>query len=431
MNKKKYNHRIAVVCWCTSPVRGSEFAVSWNYIQQMSKSNKLYVFYGTSGGGIGNISEVAEWALNNKHDNIEFIDVQLPKTMFTDILNEWRKYSYVYPFYFQYKLWHQQVKRIVEDYCIRGMVDVVHYLNPIGFKEPGQVRKIHVPYIWGPVQTVQNRPLKLWKAIRTGGVTAVIDVLMRLVVHNSVLLFSPSVRGGVMRSDVLFAATPLSQRHFKNIFKKDSIYLPENGILKMERSEPIHWDDTEQLELIWVGAICYRKALCIMLDSLALMSDTDRAKIHLNVVGNGALKEKMKRFVDEKKLPVTFYGSLSRAEVQRVFMKSHLHVITSIGDATTTVLWEAMSKAIPTLTLDHCGMAGVVCQKCGIKIPICSYNKTVESISNAIHAIIHTPDIIRQLSVGCLMCAKDFMWDKRIEVFNKAYDDAITHYHSN
>ena len=234
-----------------------------------------------------------------------------------------------------------------------------------------------------------------------------------------------------MRSDVLFAATPLPQRHFKNIFKKDSIYLPENGILKMERSEPIHWDDTEQLELIWVGAICYRKALCIMLDSLALMSDTDRAKIHLNVVGNGALKEKMKRFVDEKKLPVTFYGSLSRAEVQRVFMKSHLHVITSIGDATTTVLWEAMSKAIPTLTLDHCGMAGVVCQKCGIKIPICSYNKTVESISNAIHAIIHTPDIIRQLSVGCLMCAKDFMWDKRIEVFNKAYDDAITHYHSN
>ena len=99
MNKKKYNHRIAVVCWCTSPVRGSEFAVSWNYIQQMSKSNKLYVFYGTSGGGIGNISEVAEWALNNKHDNIEFIDVQLPKTIFTDFLNKWRKYSYVYPFY--------------------------------------------------------------------------------------------------------------------------------------------------------------------------------------------------------------------------------------------------------------------------------------------------------------------------------------------
>ena len=122
-----------------------------------------------------------------------------------------------------------------------------------------------------------------------------------------------------MRSDVLFAATPLSQRHFKNIFKKDSIYLPENGILKMERSEPIHWDGTGQLELIWVGAIFYRKALCIMLDSLALMSDTDRAKIHLNVVGNGALKEKMKRFVDEKKLPVTFYGSLSKSRSTKGF----------------------------------------------------------------------------------------------------------------
>ena len=43
--------------------------------------------------------------------------------------------------HFMYKLWHQQVKRIVEDYCTRGMVAVVHYLNPIGFKGPGQVRK--------------------------------------------------------------------------------------------------------------------------------------------------------------------------------------------------------------------------------------------------------------------------------------------------
>ena len=199
----------------------------------------------------------------------------------------------------------------------------------------------------------------------------------------------------------------------------------------MERSEPLQWDGNGQLELIWVGEISYRKALCIMLDSLALLSDEDQAKVHLNVVGNGALKEKMKKFVDEKKLPVTFYGSLSRAEVQKIFMKSHLHVITSIGDATTTVLWEAMSKAIPTLTLDHCGMAGVVCQRCGIKIPIYNYKKTVDSISSSVHAIIHTPDIIRRLSDGCLMCAKDFMWDKRIEIFNKAYDDAIMHYQTN
>ena len=38
----------------------------------MSKSNKLYVFYGTSGGGIGNISEVARMPIATKqigHDD--------------------------------------------------------------------------------------------------------------------------------------------------------------------------------------------------------------------------------------------------------------------------------------------------------------------------------------------------------------------------
>lgn len=421
-------HKIAVVCWCTSPLRGSEFAVSWNYIQQMSKTNKLFVFYGTSGGGIGNVSEVTKWASEHEHDNIEFIDIKLPKNLFTMLLNKWRKYSYIYPFYFQYKIWHRQVRKVVESYYKNGEVDLIHYLNPIGFKEPGQVRKIKAPYIWGPVQTVQNRPLKLWKVIWMGGAFAVLDCLVRLIVHNAVLLFNANVWMGVRRSDVLFAATPLSQIHFNKIFHKESIYLPENGIVTMERNKPIEWDGISKLELIWVGGLCYRKGLGLLIDALALLTKQNAEKVHLNVVGTGELRNKMELMAHNANISVTFWGSIDRSDVQRIFMKSHLHIITSIGDATTTVLWEAMSKAIPTLTLDHCGMAGVVCNKCGIKIPISNYKKTAEDISAKICTIIESPSIIKELSTGCLECAKQFDWENRIKVFNKAYDDAIIHY---
>ena len=67
---------------------------------------------------------------------------------------------------------------------------------------------------------------------------------------------------------------------------------------------------------------------------------------------------------------------------------SHLHVISSLGEATTTVLFEAMSYGVPTMTLDHCGMAGVVCEECGIKIPIHSYNQVISDIAKRIDELI-------------------------------------------
>lgn len=87
-----------------------------------------------------------------------------------------------------------------------------------------------------------------------------------------------------------------------------------------------------------------------------------------------------------------------------------------------------MGKAIPTLTLDHCGMAGVVCEKCGIKIPIRSYNQVVDDIANRINEILSNPKIIERLSTGTIECAKKFMWSNRIDLYNETYDKLIKSY---
>lgn len=107
---------------------------------------------------------------------------------------------------------------------------------------------------------------------------------------------------------------------------------------------------------------------------------------------------------------------------------SHFHVISSLGDATTTVLFEAMSLAVPTMTLDHCGMAGVVCEKCGIKIPIHSYKQVISDMAKHIDELIENPGRIQQLSQGVLECSKKYMWENRVKIFNEVYEKAALKY---
>ena len=149
---------------------------------------------------------------------------------------------------------------------------------------------------------------------------------------------------------------------------------------------------------------------------------------HLDVLGDGDQREKLQKEFSHLNDRITWHGMVDRTSVQEVLLQSHIHVITSLGEGNTTILWEAFGKAIPTLTLDHCGMAGVVCDKCGIKIPIHSYNQVVADIAKRIKEILDKPHTLEKLSAGTIECAKKFMWSNRIGLYNETYDKLIKFY---
>lgn len=412
--------KILLITYPVSPFRGSEFSVSWNYIVNMSREHELFVLYGTSGGGLGNVSELQGWFRTHKLDNVHFIDVQMPDNTLSRVLARMREFNYKFGSFFQYKYWHKQVYRKALEIVNADGIDIVHYLNPIGFKEPSECWRITgVPYVWGPVQGVENRPLCLYRAL---GVSGVVDALVRLVMHNGIMLLSPKIRKAVKRADCIFAATPNTVRQMKRVFGKETIYLPENGILKMNRTEPIVYKSGEVLRIVWCGAVCYRKGLILLLDALRKVKSV---KWCLNVIGGGDLLTKLKDYADKMGIGknITCHGSIPREQVFRLMADSHLHVISSLGDATTTVLLEAMSFAVPTMTLDHCGMAGVVCPKCGIKIPIHSYSQVVNDMAANIESLINEPERINRLSRGVIECSKKYLWENRIGVFDKVYEE--------
>ncbi len=401
---------ILLITYDISPYKGSEASVSWNYVSNMGGQNHLIVLYGKGK------EDMEKYLSSHAMPHVEFVNIPyVPaggKGLWHDI-----KYN------LNYRRWHYRAYLMAKEIVAKEHVDVIHYLNPIGFKEPGFCWKIkNVPYVWGPIQGVENRPIALFPALSLKGK---VNALARRVVHNGMLWCMPRVRKALKRADAVFAATPNTVRQLKRIHHRDSIYLPENGILEMERTEPVRMTDT--LNLIWVGGIDERKALGILISALGKV---EHANWHLDVLGDGSLRGRCEQQARELGIldRITFHGRVDRTQVQLVFAQSHIHVISSLGEGNTTVLWEAFSKAIPTLTLDHCGMAGVVSPECGIKIPIHSYRQVIDDMALAIDRLMAHPEEVERLSRGAIECAKKFMWKNRIALYDRVYTDIMKRY---
>jgi glycosyltransferase involved in cell wall biosynthesis len=235
----------------------------------------------------------------------------------------------------------------------------------------------------------------------------------------------PRVRKAIKKADYIFTATPTTHKQLKEIHHKDTHYLPEHAISTLDsRSTPVCYEGGSTLNLIWVGTLCERKALIILLDALVKIKDQSFC---LHVVGQGILFRKLKTYAEEKGLSekIIWHGQVDRKQVQEIFKNAHLHILSSLGETTSTVVFEAMSKAIPTMALDHCGMSGVICERCGIKIPIKSYNQVVDDMAKHIQYIIECPDTIRKLSEGVLECSKKHIWSERVNILNEVYRKII------
>lgn len=415
---------ILLLAYAVSPYKGSEYAVAWNYIREMSATNRIIVLYGKSDRDMGNFREMREYLNHHSVTNVRFVEVTAN--------SRWGKEGVIYTNfiktalydYLAYESWHMEAYKTAEKIIADETVDVVHFLNPIGFKEPGYLWKLDKPYVWGPIAGAHPRPYPLFKALSSKEKVIAVG---RNVIHPLMLRFMPRVVSAAKRADVIISATPHTRIQLKEYFARDTEYLPENGILEIENTSFVQKSDSENLKIIWIGTLCPRKGLSILLDSLSLLREKT-AQWELHVIAGGdmetALKEEaIRKGVDRH---IVWHGFIPRAEVQKILQDSHVHVISSLGEATTTVLFEAMAKSIPTITLDHCGMAGVVCSKCGIKIPLNSYEQVTRDLADSLYGLACDSQRLSDLSKGAFACAHEYLWSERVKFFNRQIDKAIS-----
>lgn len=412
---------ILVLAYQCSPSRGSEYSVAWNYVIHMAKYHKLTVLYGTSGEHMGDNREMEEYLGEHVHPNMEFVYVK--PSRWTNALNWFNRHGLLcYSFYFAYKAWHKQAYSVAQKIIAEKKIDIVHFVGPIGYREPGYLWKLDKPYIWGSVGGVSNYPVALIPSMST---KTLLKHQVRASVNNYQFRHSRCLKKALAHCDVFLTATTETQDSFREVWGKDSILLPENGIVSDVRLNERKFHDIKKIKLISIGSIDGRKNVRLLLEVLRLLPCKD--KIDLHIVGDGPEKGWLENFSKENGLSdvITWHGRKEHEEVLELLNKSHLHIITSLNEGNPTTIWEAMSTGVPTLTLDHCGMHDTICEECGFKVDISSYDQVIADIVTVLNRCIDHPEILREKALGAVSCARKYLWKSREELFLKCYDQAI------
>ncbi|MGR2767994.1 glycosyltransferase family 4 protein [Photobacterium ganghwense] len=410
---------ILLLSYMVSPYRGSEYSVSWNHIKYLSKFHNITVLYGTSGNHLGDDDDIKKYIHEfGEIDNVNFVFV--PSGNISKCLNYLNTRNiFKYSFYLAYRYWHKDVLNYVRDKLNINEYDIVHYLNPIGFREPGYLYKLDKPYIWGPiggapnvnVDLIENLPLKERLHFR-----------LKNFVNLFQFKFSRRLKNALSNTTVLLTATSENKKLFLAEHNKTSIYLPENGTVG-NLAESGEKTEKSTFNIIWIGSVDSRKNINLLLDALNyLPSDT---KYRVDVIGDGPLfnamieKSNMLDIGDK----ITWHGNISREQVFNLFENSDVHILTSINEGNPTVIWEAMSFSVPTISLDICGMHDSIKNNSGYLIPVSDHETMARNISNIIFDLSHNDEKLSSLKTNV---SKDFCsnhWSNRAEFYNELYNN--------
>lgn len=417
---------ILVMAYAISPYRGSEYAVAWNYVIHMSKKNNLTVLYGTSDEHIGETDTIDEYLKEHTVENVRFIAVK-PNAL-TNLLN-WpnRNGLFVYTFYYAFTTWQRTAYNMACEILRTEQFDLVHNVGPIGYREPGYLWKLGLPYVWGPVGGTNNAPQQLMKHMPLIG-------RMKQTFRNvaNIIQFHTKhrLKLALKATDVLLTATSENQRKFKEVYHKNSFCFPENCITGKVILDESKFNNPSKYNIIVIGTLDARKSIHIFLESLVLVYN--RNMLHVDIVGDGPLRDTLHKFSKENGLDklITWHGQLPRIKAVKIFNSAHLHVITSVSEGNPTTIWEAMSYGVPTMSFDHCGMHDTICDRCGIRVPIAKrYKDCVADIARNIDELLEHPERFQQLARGVLECAKRYTWDEREKLLNEEiYIKAIENY---
>ena len=154
--------RVLLSAFAFSPCRGSECAVGWNIVNELAKLHDVTVLCGDLCGDMRTKNELARYALQafNRKLTIEYV----APTRFIALLECLHNIPGLWGLYYcAYGLWQRKAYKRAKELHAEKPFDVAHQLNMIGYREPGYLWKLPIPFVWGPVGGAPNEPMSFRK----------------------------------------------------------------------------------------------------------------------------------------------------------------------------------------------------------------------------------------------------------------------------
>lgn len=422
--------RVVIVAHEFSPYSGSECAVGWNIVTRLARYHDVTVLY--SSGSHSNHSSYVDainryFQVSSPIEGLTLINIDKPalSEFIASVNSVFKKLSPIglpVLYYTGYKYWQKSVYKKAKELHQRNKFDIAHQLTQISFREPGYLWKLDIPFFWGPTGGTSSFPKNFYKAL-----TLKSQILDRIRTLSTGYQYNFTQR--IIKANKKAVMIYTFSKTDETCFRKRShgqvkIMLDVGTFSRISQNHQIK-DKSSVLKGIWCGRLDEYKAPEILLKALA-KSQLTREKIIFQIIGTGPLEEAMLKKAENLNLNnIEWVKRVSHERVFELMSQADFFVHTSIKEATSSVIPEALSTGLPVICHGSFGMNIAINETCGIKVPLKSPKDSVDGFHNAIRRLIEDKDLLAKLKLGARERSDQLSWDNMAHTIADDYLNAI------
>lgn len=408
--------RVLVSAYACSPSQGSEPSVGWGSISALSAHHDLDVLVDDRFR-----EAIEDHARRHPHSSVSR---RVTFHYLTRRRRFWLEKLWPPAYYSTYREWHRNAYELACGLISHEKFDLVHQLTMVGFREPGYLWKLGVPFVWGPIGGMGLFP---WRFLGGIGLRGALHYLGYNLYNAAQMRWMRRPAKAARKAGIgLIAATRENLEGAARHWGVEGALLSEVGLPRPPVQQVPARAPEEPLRVIWSGLHLPGKALHLGLHAMARLPK--QAAWTLDVLGAGPMTRQWQALARRLGIDgrVRFNGWLAREQALALMTDSHVMLITSLRDLTSTVTVEALALGLPVVCPDHCGFADAVDDGCGVRVPVDSPRRTIDGIARAVARLAADEPYRQRLAQGALKRAAEFDWDAKADVVDSVYRRVLT-----
>lgn len=415
--------RVLISAFVFSPHRGSEPGIGWNIASRLAAYHDVTILCCPKLGIENYRQEMEEYLKKNAAvSGMEVCYIEPP--LLSRLLQK-PLISFTTPLYFVgYAAWQRaafaQAKRLHHQRAF----DLAHQLTFTGFREPGYLWKLGIPFVWGPVAGASDVPWSYFKMLSWR------DRLfygLKNIINAAHKRFKARARRAARAAKHIFVTTDNDQALISRRWGFESQIMLDTGAPELE-GRVREYDGRRPLRLIWSGLHVGRKALPLLLMAAAeLKREFSERRFELIILGGGKQSEPWQAMARQLEIDdlITWTGQIPLQPALDEMRKVDVFIFTSVQEGTSTVVMESLALGLPVICHDACGMGVAVTEMCGIKVPMRGPRISEAGFAAAIRSLLASPQRVAALSAGALARAQELTWDRKAREIAAAYDSVL------
>jgi len=309
---------------------------------------------------------------------------------------------------------------------LRGDYDIVHAITPMMPRYPVKAVKAcqNKPFILGPVNGGVPFPSGFKEiALQEFSYFNFLRSVGRFII--------PGYRRTYEKADYILAGSTYTLNLIKELFKIENKHIElfyENGISnsfikKEEEVSRVKSQDSEPVNLLFVGRLVPYKGADIVLEAVSQLEASIQQKIFLTIVGDGSERNALEQQVEENNLRkiVHFTGWVTQQETLKYYSNADIFCFPSIREFGGAVVLEAMANGLPCIVVNNGGIGEYVTEETGFSINPVSREFVVQELKKSIEQLVENQVLRQNMSRQAIKRAIEFTWDAKAEKIVDTY----------